>query len=109
MVSTMQQLREQGVGSKSYDIVNALLISREMLLEELKKTSNAIGSTLPDLDDADLTLGKYETIQSSKSGFSNYSREYRAPTKFTRQLTGSLRDFLEVCPIFNGITDVSII
>ncbi|GJN28230.1 hypothetical protein PR202_gb16330 [Eleusine coracana subsp. coracana] len=97
---------EHGVGSKSYDIVKGLLSSREMLLEELKKTSSVIGSTLEDLDDADLTLGKYETVQSSKSGFSNYrGDQHRAPTKFTRQMTGSLREFLESSDGVGGSTN----
>ncbi|KAK3119825.1 hypothetical protein QOZ80_9AG0675890 [Eleusine coracana subsp. coracana] len=96
---------EHGVGSKSYDIVKGLLSSREMLLEELKKTSSVTGSTLEDLDDADLTLGKYETVQSSKSGFSNYRGEHRAPTKFTRQMTGSLREFLESSDGVGGSTN----
>ena len=88
---------EQSFGSKSYDIVKASLISREILLEELKKMSNAIGNTLEDLDCTDLTLGKYETIHPSKSGLSNCNKGKGTPTKCTSpQLTGILRDFLEV-------------
>jgi hypothetical protein len=91
----MQSL-EQSFGSKSYDIVKASLISREILLEEVKKISNAIGYTLEDLDHTDLTLGKYETIQPSKSGSPSYNNGQGASTKCSPQMTGILRDFLEV-------------
>ena len=91
----MQPL-EQSFGSKSYDIVKASLISREILLEEVKKISNAIGNTLEDLDHTDLTLGKYETIQPSKSGSPSYNNGQGTPTKRSPQMTGILRDFLEV-------------
>ena len=90
MVCNVQTM-EQSFGSKSYDIVKASLISREILLEELKKMSNAIGNTLEDLDCTDLTLGKYETIHPSKSGLSSCNKKCTSP-----QLTGILRDFLEV-------------
>ena len=90
----MQPL-EQSFGSKSYDIVKASLISREILLEEVKKISNAIGNTLEDLDHTDLTLGKYETIQQSKSGSPSYNNGQGTPTKCSPQMT-VLRDFLEV-------------
>lgn len=91
-----KQALEQGLGSMAYDIVKALLTSREMLLEEVKKISDAIGKTLEDLDDADLTLGKYESIHPSKSGLPNYSKGFPATTKCTGQLTGILHDLLEV-------------
>lgn len=95
MVCNMQPL-EQSFGSKSYDIVKASLLSREILLEEVKKISNAIGNTLEDLYHADLTLGKYETVLPSKSGSPNYNKGKGTPTKCTPQMTGILRDFLEV-------------
>jgi hypothetical protein len=98
LIATTQ---EEGLCSKAYDIVKSLLISREMLLEKVKKISNIIGGTLEDLDDADLTLGKYETVHPSKSCVANYSKGHRAPTKYTRQLS-TLRDFLDVCFIFLG-------
>lgn len=72
-----------------------------MLLEEVKKISDAIGKTLEDLDDADLTLGKYESIHPSKSGLPNYSKGFPATTKCTGQLTGILHDLLEVYFILN--------
>jgi len=102
MVCNVQTM-EQSFGSKSYDIVKASLISREILLEELKKMSNAIGNTLEDLDCTDLTLGKYETIHPSKSGLSSCNKGKGTPTKCTSpQLTGILRDFLEVFFILPG-------
>jgi len=92
------QPQEQSFGSKSYDIVKASLISREILLEEVKKISNAIGNTIEDLDRTDLTLGKYETIQQSKSGLPSYNNGQGTPT-CSPQMT-VLRDFLEVYFIF---------
>ncbi|CAD6255249.1 unnamed protein product [Miscanthus lutarioriparius] len=95
---------EQSFGSKSYDIVKASLISREILLEEVKKISNAIGNTLEDLDHTDLTLGKYETIQQSKSGSPSYNNGQGTPTKCSPQMT-VLRDFLESSGVVVGNTD----
>ncbi|TVU26745.1 hypothetical protein EJB05_29305 [Eragrostis curvula] len=102
---TKSSLKEQGLGLKAYDIVKALLFSRETLLQEVMKISNVIGITLEDLDDVDLTLGKYETVQPSKSGVTNYSKGHGAPTKYTRQMTGILRDFLESSDGVGGSTD----
>ncbi|CAD6258070.1 unnamed protein product [Miscanthus lutarioriparius] len=96
--------REQSFGSKSYDIVKASLISREILLEEVK-ISNAIGNTLEDLDHTDLTLGKYETIQPSKSGSPSYNNGQGTPTKCSPHMTGILRDFLESSGVVVGSTD----
>ncbi|WVZ54319.1 hypothetical protein U9M48_005135 [Paspalum notatum var. saurae] len=96
---------EQYFGSKSYDIVKASLISRDILLEEMKKISNAIGNTLEDLDGTDLTLGKYEIIQPSKSGLPSYNKGQVTPTNCTPQLTGILRDFLESSGVVVGNTD----
>ncbi|CAL4985765.1 unnamed protein product [Urochloa decumbens] len=97
---------EQIFGSKSYDIVKASLISREIILGELKKISNAIGNTLEDLDDTRLTLGKYETIiQPSKSGMSSCNKGQGTPRKCTPQLTGILRDFLESSGVLVGNTN----
>jgi len=101
----MQPL-EQSFGSKSYDIVKASLISREILLEEVKKISNAIGNTLEDLDHTDLTLGKYETIQQSKSGSPSYNNGEGTPTKCSPQMTGILRDFLEVYFTFHDFFSI---
>ncbi|XP_025828190.1 protein FAM135B-like [Panicum hallii] len=95
---------EQSFGSKSYDIVKASLISREILLEELKKMSNAIGNTLEDLDGMDLTLGKYETIHPSKSGLSSCNGKGTLTKCTTPQLTGILRDFLESSGVMVGNT-----
>ncbi|KAL6658353.1 hypothetical protein ACP70R_003939 [Stipagrostis hirtigluma subsp. patula] len=95
---------EQGLGTKSFAIVKGLLISREILLEEVKKISNVIGNNLEDLDDADLTLGKYEIIQPSKSGLPDYSKGHCATTKCTRQLS-MLRDFLESSDGVGGSTN----
>nr|XP_034568601.1 protein FAM135A-like [Setaria viridis] len=96
---------EQSFGSKSYDIVKASLISREILLEGVMKISNAIGNTLEDLDGTDLTLGKYESIQPSKSGLSTCNKGKGTPTKCTTpQLTSILQEFLENSGVMVGNT-----
>ncbi|KAG8088778.1 hypothetical protein GUJ93_ZPchr0011g27390 [Zizania palustris] len=89
------QTPEQGLGPKSYYIVKALLTSREILLEEVMKMSDAIGKTLEDLDDADLTLGRHGSIDTSKSDLPNYSKGISASTKCTSHLTGILHDLME--------------
>lgn len=94
------QVPDQGLGSMSYNIVKALLTSRKMLLEELKKISDAIGKTIEDLDGADLNLGKYEPVNPSKSALPNSSKVFPATGKGVGQLAGILHDFLEVCYTF---------
>lgn len=99
-VALYLQVPDQGLGPTSYHIVKALLTSRQMLLEELKKISGAIGKTIEDLDVAELDLGKYESVNPSKSGLSNSSKVFPATGKGVGQLAGILHDFLEVYFIF---------
>lgn len=94
------QIPDQGLGPTSHHIVKALLTSREMLLEELKKISDAIGKTVEDLDVADLSLGKYEAVQPAKSGLPNSNKVFPATTKGVGHLAGILHDFLEVCYLY---------
>lgn len=89
------KIPDQGLGPTSHHIVKALLTSREMLLEELKKISDAIGKTVEDLDVADLSLGKYEAVQPAKSGLPNSNKVFPATTKGVGHLAGILHDFLE--------------
>uniref|UniRef100_A0A0E0R4N8 DUF676 domain-containing protein n=1 Tax=Oryza rufipogon TaxID=4529 RepID=A0A0E0R4N8_ORYRU len=70
-------------------------VHREILLEEVMKMSAGIGKTLEDLDDADLTLGKHEPIDSSKAGLPKYSKGLYIPTKCIGHLTGVLHDLIE--------------
>ena len=70
-----------------------------MLLDELKKMSNAVGKTIEDLDSADLNLGKYETLQPSKSVQPDSGKVFPVTTKGVGHLAGILHDFLEVCLI----------
>ncbi|KAF7048282.1 hypothetical protein CFC21_057076 [Triticum aestivum] len=86
---------KQGSVSKSYDILKALLSSRELLLEEVKRISNGIGQTLEDLDGADLTLGKYESVHPTKSSFPNYTNGLPVIPKCIGQQFGILQDLLE--------------
>ncbi|CAN6349060.1 unnamed protein product [Urochloa humidicola] len=97
---------DQGLGPTSYHIVKALLTSRKMLLEELKKISDAIGKRIEDLDVADLNLGKYEPVNPSNSGLSNSSKVFPATGKGVGQLAGILHDFLErPNDVVNGTED----
>ncbi|GJN13711.1 hypothetical protein PR202_gb00447 [Eleusine coracana subsp. coracana] len=89
------KIPDQGLGPTSYNIVKALLTSRKMLLEELNKVSDAIGKTVEDLDGADLNLGKYESVNPSKSGLPNSSKVFPATAKGVGHLAGILHDFLE--------------
>jgi hypothetical protein len=91
---------DQGLGPTSYHIVKALLTSRKMLLEELKKISDAIGKRIEDLDGADLNLGKYESVNPTNSGLPNSSKVFPATGKGVGQLAGILHEFLEVRFIF---------
>jgi hypothetical protein len=94
------QAFEQGSASKSYDILKALLTSRELLVEEVKTISNAIGKTLEDLDGTDLTLGKYESVNTTKSSFPNYTDGLPVIPKYIGRRIGILQDLLEVCHFF---------
>jgi hypothetical protein len=87
---------EQGSALKSYDIVKALLTSRELLLEEVKTISNAIGKNLEDVDGTDLTLGKYESVNATKSSFPNYTNGLPVIPKYIGRRIGILQDLLEV-------------
>uniref|UniRef100_A0A0D9XPF8 DUF676 domain-containing protein n=1 Tax=Leersia perrieri TaxID=77586 RepID=A0A0D9XPF8_9ORYZ len=95
VTQSSQKAPEHGLCSKSYYIMKAMLTSREILLEEVMKMSAAIGKTLEELDDADLNLGKHESIDPSKSGLSNYSKGFSATTKFIAHLTDVLHDLME--------------
>ncbi|KAF2909689.1 uncharacterized protein [Oryza sativa Japonica Group] len=95
VTKSSQKASEQGLCSKSCYIIKALLSSREILLEEVMKMSAGIGKTLEDLDDADLTLGKHEPIDSSKAGLPKYSKGLYIPTKCIGHLTGVLHDLIE--------------
>jgi len=66
-----------------------------MLLEELKKISDAIGKRIEDLDGADLDLGKYESVNPINSELSNSSKVFPATGKGVGQLAGILHEFLE--------------
>ncbi|XP_073003189.1 uncharacterized protein [Typha latifolia] len=64
----LKHILGQGWGSKAIEIIKSLVTSRELLLEELKTLSEAIGQTIDDLRSADLNLGKFELIDSSLRG-----------------------------------------
>ncbi|KAG2614993.1 hypothetical protein PVAP13_3NG025700 [Panicum virgatum] len=97
---------DQGLGPTSYHIVKALLTSRKMLLEELKKISDSIGKRIEDLDGADMNLGKYESVNPTNSGLSNSSKVFPATGKGVGQLAGILHEFLErPNDVVNGTED----
>lgn len=90
----------QGWGAKAIEIVKSFLASREILLEELQKISEAVGQTVEELCDGDLTLGKYETIVASRSGVPLYNIGSSGAKKGVGQLAGILHNFLEVYHLF---------
>ncbi|CAM0874593.1 unnamed protein product [Alopecurus aequalis] len=94
---------DQGSSSKSYDILKALLTSRELLLEEVKTISDAIGKNLEDLDGTDLTLGKYESVHPTKSRFPNYTNGLPVIPKCIGQRIGILQDLLELFQISDDV------
>ncbi|KAG8093662.1 hypothetical protein GUJ93_ZPchr0012g19424 [Zizania palustris] len=101
------KMPDQGLGPTSHHIVKALLTSRGMLLEELKKISDVVGKTIEDLDGANLNLGKYEAVQPSKSSLPNSSKVFPATTKGVGHLAGILHDFLErPNSVVDGANDV---
>ncbi|KAL5206661.1 hypothetical protein ABZP36_034870 [Zizania latifolia] len=101
------KMPDQGLGPTSHHIVKALLTSREMLLEELKKISDAIGKRIEDLDGANFNLGKYEAVQPSKSVLTNSSKNFPTTTKGVGHLAGILHDFLErPNSVVDGANDV---
>uniref|UniRef100_A0A453K9C2 Uncharacterized protein n=1 Tax=Aegilops tauschii subsp. strangulata TaxID=200361 RepID=A0A453K9C2_AEGTS len=90
------KIPDQGLRPTAHHIIKALLASREMLLEELKKISGAVGKSIEDLDDADLSLGKYESLQPSKPVHPDSGKVFPVTTKGVGHLAGILHDFLEV-------------
>ncbi|KAE8783770.1 hypothetical protein D1007_42750 [Hordeum vulgare] len=92
---SLLKIPDQGLRPTAHQIVKALLTSREMLLEELKKISGAVGKTIEDLDDADFSLGKYESLQSSKPVHPDSGKVFPVTTKGVGHLAGILHDFLE--------------
>ncbi|KAL6641845.1 hypothetical protein ACP70R_020026 [Stipagrostis hirtigluma subsp. patula] len=100
------KMPDQGLAPTSYHIVKALLTSRKMLLEELKKISDSIGKTIDDLDGAELNLGKYESVNQSSSVLPNSSKVFPATGKGVGHLAGILHDFLErPNDVVNGTND----
>uniref|UniRef100_A0ACD5YCH1 Uncharacterized protein n=2 Tax=Avena sativa TaxID=4498 RepID=A0ACD5YCH1_AVESA len=89
------KIPDQGLSPASHQIVKSLLASRETLLEELKKMSDAVGKTIEDLDGLDLNLGKYESLQPSKSVQPDSGKVFPVTTKGVGQLAGILHGFLE--------------
>ncbi|KAJ6835198.1 protein FAM135B-like isoform X1 [Iris pallida] len=90
------QILGQGFGSKAIELVKALLISREVLLEELEKISSAIGKTIDELYAVDLNLGRFELIgPSSRPDVPTASRSCSGKKKGVGQLTGILQNVLE--------------
>ncbi|KAM3273585.1 hypothetical protein ACQJBY_043034 [Aegilops geniculata] len=100
------KIPDQGLRPTAHHIIKALLASREMLLEELKKISGAVGKSIEGLDDADLSLGKYESLQPSKPVHPDSGKVFPVTTKGVGHLAGILHDFLErPNDVVDGTTD----
>lgn len=86
----------QGWISKAIELVKLLLTSRELLLEGLRKISEAIDQTIEDLNNADLNLGRLESISSSTLDSSTSSLDISGMKMGVGQLAGMLHNILEV-------------
>ncbi|XP_008781421.1 uncharacterized protein LOC103701215 isoform X2 [Phoenix dactylifera] len=89
------QILGQGWISKAIELVKLLLASRELLLEELQKISKAIDQTIEDLNNADLDLGRFESISSSTPDSSTSSLDISGMKMGVGQLVGMLHNILE--------------
>lgn len=86
----------QGWISKAIELIKLLLASRELLLEELQKISKAIDETIDDLNNADLNLGRLESINSSRMDSSTASLDISGMNMGVEQLVGILHNIMEV-------------
>lgn len=92
----------QGTASRAIELIKSLLISRELLLEELDKTSKAIGRTTDELTAADLNLGRFGMTGSQRQDMSAVGRE-SSRRKGVGQLAGMLENILEKS---NGMVEI---
>ncbi|URE28170.1 serine esterase family protein [Musa troglodytarum] len=97
------QLVGQGWSSKAVEIIKSLLVSRELLLEEIKNLSKALGQSIDDLQFADLNLGRFEFIDSSLSNDLSTANSVISGSKVgVGHLAGMLQNILEKS---NGTVD----
>ncbi|XP_010912434.1 uncharacterized protein [Elaeis guineensis] len=80
---------------KAVKLIKLLLASRELILGELQKISKAIGETIDDLNNADLNLGRLESISSSRTDSSTASLDISGMNMGVEQLVGILHNILE--------------
>ncbi|CAL9041129.1 unnamed protein product [Musa banksii] len=93
----------QGWSSKAVEIIKSLLVSRELLLEEIKNLSKALGQSIDDLQFADLNLGRFEFIDSSLSNDLSTANSVISGSKVgVGHLAGMLQNILEKS---NGTVD----
>lgn len=88
------QLLQQGIGSRAIELIKALLMSREFLLEDLRKISQAIDQTIEDISDADLNLDGFKFMGASLR-YDNPSGGRLSGKKGVGQLVGMLENILE--------------
>ncbi|KAG1369804.1 putative protein FAM135B [Cocos nucifera] len=89
------QILGQGWIAKAIELVKLLLASRELLLEELRRISKAIDQTIEDLNNADLNLGRFESISSSTPDSSTSNLDISGMKMGVGQLVGMLHNILE--------------
>ncbi|KAG0486944.1 hypothetical protein HPP92_009039 [Vanilla planifolia] len=95
------QLLSQGINSKAIELVKSLLISREILVEELQKISKLIEQNIDDLSEADLNIGRFGVSSTSLS--SETSPVSKRGSLGVEQLAGVLQNIVEKS---NGLFDV---
>ncbi|THU63504.1 hypothetical protein C4D60_Mb01t16490 [Musa balbisiana] len=97
------QILGQVWSPKAIEIVKSLFVSREILMEEIRNLSKAIGQKIDDLHNADLNLGRFEFIGSSlRTDLSTANTGISGSSMGVGHLAGMLQNILEKS---NGTVD----
>ncbi|PKA57082.1 hypothetical protein AXF42_Ash002386 [Apostasia shenzhenica] len=98
--TTLQKLLGQRISSRAIELVKSLLMSREILVEELQRISKMIDRTIDDITEADLNFGRfgmYSSLGSDMADFNSHGKMGMA------HLAGILQNIFEKS---NGMIDV---
>lgn len=86
----------QEIGLRAIELIKALLVSRELLLEELEKISQAIDRKIDDLAAADLDLANFGLTSSSLRSDLTTAGRNTSGKKGVGRLAAMLGNILEV-------------
>lgn len=90
------QVLGQEIGLRAIELIKALLVSRELLLEELEKISQAIDRKIDDLAAADLDLANFGLTSSSLRSDLTTAGRNTSGKKGVGRLAAMLGNILEV-------------